>query len=41
LENLDDDDDVDINRTWKNMREKMKAPAIDDVGYYRVKQLKP
>jgi len=32
----DDDDDVDVNRAWENIRENMKALAIE--GYYELKQ---
>jgi len=46
LENLDDidddddDDNMDINRTLENIRESIKAPAIDRLGYYVLKQHK-
>jgi hypothetical protein len=36
LENLDDD--VDINWARKSIREKIKASAIEIIGYYELKQ---
>jgi hypothetical protein len=29
LENLDDDDDMDISRAWKSIRENIKASATE------------
>jgi hypothetical protein len=43
LGNLDDDgddDDVDINRAWKSIREIMKASVTKSHGYYELKQHK-
>jgi hypothetical protein len=39
LENLDDDDDVDINRSWESIKNKSFSPY--SLGYYEVKQHKP
>jgi hypothetical protein len=45
LENLDDDDDddddMDISKPWEYIRENMKASAIENLGYYELKQNKP
>jgi hypothetical protein len=34
LENLDDDNDVDINRTWETIRENIKISAKESLGYH-------
>jgi hypothetical protein len=39
LENLDDED-VDINRAWESIREKIKTLATQSLGYYELKQHK-
>jgi hypothetical protein len=41
LENFDDDDDdVDINRAWKSIRENMKVLVTGSLGYYEFKRHK-
>jgi hypothetical protein len=39
LESLDDD--VDISRVWKTIRENIKISAKENLGYYKLKQHKP
>jgi hypothetical protein len=39
LENLDDN--VDINRTWENIRDNIKISAIESLDHYELKQHKP
>jgi hypothetical protein len=40
LENVDDYD-VDIIGIWENIRQNMKASAMENLGYYELKQYKP
>jgi hypothetical protein len=37
LGNLDDDDDVDINRAWETIRDNIKISARRSLGYYELK----
>jgi hypothetical protein len=39
LENFDDN--VDMNRAWKNIRENIKKSATDSLGHYELQQHKP
>jgi hypothetical protein len=39
LKNLEDD--VDINRAWKTIRENIKISAKEVLGYCKVKKNKP
>jgi hypothetical protein len=36
-----DDNDVDKNRVWENVRENMTASATEGLDYYDLKQHKP
>jgi hypothetical protein len=36
MENLDDDDDVGINKAWKSIRETI-ASVTDSLNYYELK----
>jgi hypothetical protein len=39
LENLDDS--LDINSAWKSIRENIKTPTKENLGYHRLKHNKP
>jgi hypothetical protein len=39
LENLDDE--MDISKAWETIRENIKIPAEESLGYYEFKQNKP
>jgi hypothetical protein len=39
LENLDAE--VDINRAWETIRQKIKISAKESLGYYKLKKCKP
>jgi hypothetical protein len=43
LEKLDDDDhdDVDINRALETIKENLKVPATESVGFYEMKRHMP
>jgi predicted metallo-beta-lactamase superfamily hydrolase len=35
------DDNVDMNRAWKNIRENIKTSAKESLGHYELQQHKP
>ena len=41
LENLNDDEDEDVNRTWENIKKNIKTSAKESLGLHELKQHKP